>query len=99
MGKRSDEALDLTLDDFATYLRTHHSAYVQVGETTYYVTDVNEHAWRVQDTNTLNEKGHFTDASDLVQTVSELIELPFLEGQSLADVFEEVTIYASVKDA
>lgn len=97
MGKKAADALDISLEELPTYLRTKHSAYMQVGTKTFYLTDVNEHAWRAQDTDRLNDKGHFTDASELVDTVGEFIDLPFYEGKSIADLFGESTFYASEK--
>ncbi|MBE6465610.1 CDP-alcohol phosphatidyltransferase [Denitrobacterium detoxificans] len=103
MGKRAEEALDIaTIDDLKTYLRVSHAAYMQVGVYTYYLTDVNSHAWRVQDTNELNEKAHYVDCSDLVPTIDEFLHVPFTdEGESIEDLFADATFFASegsVKD-
>ena len=54
MGRKAEEALELTFDDLYTYLRANHSVFMQVGEATYYITDVNDHDWRAQDVNQLN---------------------------------------------
>ncbi len=99
MGRQSDEALSLAdIDEFIAYLRKYHSAYMQWSDVTYYITDANDIYWRAQDTNILNEKGHFVDCSELIATLSEFIDLPFLEGgRSIRDVFDEATFYASVK--
>ena len=45
----------------------------------------------------LNDKGHYVDASDLVPTVSEFLTLPFADGKSISDLFDEATFYASEK--
>ena len=97
MGRKAEEALELTFDDFYTYLRANHSVFMQVGEATYYITDVNDHDWRAQDVNQLNEKGHFTDCSELVYILNDFLALPFIDGKSIKDVFDEATFYASVK--
>ncbi len=92
---KSVEALDLTYDQFVDFLRANHSAYLQVGEFTYYLTDVNDHAWRAQDTDVLNGKGHYTDCSDLVPTLAEFMALPFIDGRTVEQVFDESTVFAS----
>lgn len=98
MGRQAEEALELTFDDLYTYLRANHSVYMQVGDATYYITDVNNHEWRAQDTTKLNEKGHYVDCSELVYILNEFLCLPFVDGKSIKDVFDEATFYASVKD-
>ena len=54
--------------------------------------------WRVQDCSKLNDKGRFTDCSELVTTMPELIELPFLDGKSIHDLFHDATFYESVQE-
>ena len=97
MGMKSDEALDLKFDDLADYLGAKHSVYMEYAGALYYLTDVNEHYWRVQSTTEFNEKGHYTDISELVNSVNEFINLPFIDGKSIADVFDDAKFYASVK--
>ncbi|MEF2656177.1 MAG: CDP-alcohol phosphatidyltransferase [Eggerthellaceae bacterium] len=99
MGRQSDEALELaSVDELIAYLMGAHSAYMQWAELTYYLTDANDIYWRAQDTNELNEKDHFVDCSELIASVREFIDLPFMEGgRSIRDVFPEATFYASVK--
>ncbi len=97
MGTKAAEVLDVSLEDLTNYLRAKHSVYMEVGETTYYLTDVNDGYWRAQYTNQINEKGHYVDASELVPMVSEFLTLPFMEGKSINDVFEEAVFYASEK--
>ena len=58
---------------------------------------MNDRYWRVQDTTQKNEKGHYVDCSPLVPTISEFLELPFREGKSVKDLFEEADFHASVK--
>lgn len=98
VGRKAEEALELaTIDDLIAYLRETHSAYMQTGAETYYLTDANDIYWRAQDTNQLNEKDHFVDCSELVPTLSEFIDLPFIEGESIRDVFDTSSFYASIK--
>lgn len=97
MGAKSEEALDITYDDLQPYLHTNHSVYMDVDGDLYYLTDVNDRYWRVQDTTEFNDKGHYVDCSPLVPTISEFLELPFREGNSIKDLFESATFYASVK--
>ena len=98
MGAKAEEKLDITLDDVRNYLHAHHSLYMDVNGASYYLTDVNDRYWRVQDTSKLNEKGHYVDCSELVSTISEFLELPFGEDQkSISELFEDAEFYASVK--
>ena len=97
MGNKAAEALDVTLDDLKPYLHANHSVYMEVDGETYYITDVNDRYWRVQRTNELNEKGHYVDASELVPTLSEFLDLPFKDGESISAMFDRATFYASEK--
>ena len=98
MGVKAAEALEISLDDLTNYLRANHSVYMEVAGQVYYLTDANDIYWRVQRTDKLNEKGHYTDASELVPVVSEFLALPFLDGKSITDLFPEAVFYASVKE-
>ena len=98
MGVKAEEKLDISLDDLTNYLHANHAVYMEVGGETYYLSDVNDRYWRVQDTSKLNEKGHYVDCSELVPTLSEFLSLPFGEaGKSISDLFDEATFYASEK--
>lgn len=97
MGAKADEALEISYDELSTYLHANHSVYMDVDGDLYYLTDVNDRYWRVQDTTQKNDKGHYVDCSPLVPTLSEFLELPFREGKSVKDLFEGATLYASVK--
>ena len=97
MGTKAAEALDVSYDGLPTYLHANHSVYMEVDGATYYLTDVNDRYWRVQDTSQKNEKGHYVDCSELVPTNSEFLELPFAGGESIKDVFDRATFYASEK--
>ena len=78
MGKKAAEALDINYDELAEYLHCNHSVYMKLDSSIYYLTDVNYESWRAQDTSRINEKGHFTDCSELVPTVDEFLSLPFV---------------------
>ncbi len=97
MGAKADEALEISYDELSTYLHANHSVYMDVDGDLYYLTDVNDRYWRVQDTTQKHDKGHYVDCSPLVPTLSEFLELPFREGKSVKDLFEGATLYASVK--
>ena len=98
MGVKASEVLELSYDDLRTYLHANHSVYMEVEGATYYLTDVNDRYWRVQDTTKLNEKGHYVDCSELVPTISEFLELPFADGESIKTLFDKASFYASVKE-
>lgn len=97
MGTKATEELDVSFDELPMYLRAHHSAYMEVNGTLYYLTDVNDMYWRAQDTAKLNDKGHYTDASELVPTMAEFMALPFVNGKTIEEVFDEAVFYASEK--
>ena len=97
MGKKAAEALEMTIDELPNYLRANHSIYMDVEGQTFYLSDVNDIYWRVQRTDQLNEKGHYTDCSELVPLVSEFLTLPFLDGKSITDLFDSAVFYASEK--
>lgn len=96
MGAKADETLELKYEDLPAYLHMNHSAYMAVEGDLYYLTDVNERYWRVQDTTQLNDKGHYIDCSPLVPTISEFLKLPFRGGKCIKDLFEQTVFYASV---
>ena len=58
---------------------------------------MNDHFGRVQDTATLNDKGHFTDLSEPVDTVNAFLESPAIDGKTIIELFGEATFYASEK--
>lgn len=97
MGMKSNEVLEISYEELPTYLHANHSIYMETGGKCYYLTDVNDRYWRVQDCSQKNEKGHYVDCSALVPTISEFLELPFVDDKSVKDLFEEATFYASVK--
>lgn len=103
MGRQSDEALEVAdVEALVNYLMGAHSVFMQYEAQTYYLTDANDIYWRAQDTNKLNEKTHFTDCSELVASVREFVDLPFIEGadgakKSIRDAFDQATFYPSIK--
>lgn len=97
MGLKAEEALELDYDGLYDYLRREHSCYMVHDGKLYYLTDVNSHAWRAQDTEVLNDKGHYTDCSELVSTLGEFLGLPFADGKTVEEVFADATFYASYK--
>ena len=97
MGMKAAEALEISYDELPTYLHANHSVYMEVDGATYYLTHVNDRYWRVQDTTQFNDKGHYVDCSELVPTISEFLELPFLDGKSVKDLFDGATFFASEK--
>lgn len=98
MGVKAAEVLEVSYDELKTYLHANHSVYMEVEGASYYLTDVNDRYWRVQDTAQLNEKVHYVDCSELVPTLSEFLELPFADGESVKSLFEKAAFYASVKE-
>ena len=98
MGMKAEEKLEISADDLRTYLHANHSVYMDVNGASYYLTDVNDRYWRVQDTSKMNEKKHYVDCSELVPTISEFLSLPFgEENKSILDLFDQAEFYASVK--
>lgn len=82
-------------EGFLKLLRSKTRAFVSINDHEYYITHTDGY-WRVQDCETLNDKGHFTDCSELVNTVCEVVELPWICGKSLHDSFAGATVYEAV---
>ena len=97
MGQKAQKPIDITVEELPTYLRTSHSVFMDLDGKSYYLTDVNDHFWRVQDTAVLNDKGHFTDVSEPVDTVDAFLSMPAIDGKSVLDVFPGAVFYASEK--
>ena len=95
MGVMAEDTVEISPDELDNYLRSNTRVFAKVGEGTYYVTHTDGY-WRVQDCGKLNEKGHFTDCSELVPTVNELLHLRCIDGKSLYDLAEEAEFYASL---
>lgn len=95
MGVMAEDSIEISPDELDGYLRAKTRLFAKVGEETYYVTHTDGY-WRVQDCGKLNEKGHFTDCSELVPTVNEVLHLRCIDGKSLYDLAEEAEFYASL---
>ena len=85
MGLKADETISLEFEDLLSYLRSKTRIFMDADGGQYYITHTDGY-WRVQDFNQLNDKGRFTDCSELVTTLSELIELHWHEGKSIHDL-------------
>lgn len=94
MGVKAEEVVDIDFEGFLQYLRSKTRAFVDIEGHDYYVTHTDGY-WRIQDCEKLNDKGHFTDCSDLVTTVSEVVEMPWKDGKSLHDLFGQATVFES----
>lgn len=99
MGQKAQEPIEIAIEELPTYLRKNHSVFMDLGDKSYYLTDVNDHFWRVQDTAQTNEKGHFTDVSELVATVDDFLATPAIDGKTIAEVAPEAVFFASEKPA
>ena len=97
MGVMAEEKLEIGPDTLEGYLRSNTRVFTKVNDATYYVTHTDGY-WRVQDCANLNDKGHFTDCSELVNTLSELIELPWHDGKSIHDLCAGATFYESIQE-
>lgn len=98
MGVQAEEVLEVgTFEDFANYLRAHTRVFMEVEGKAYYLTHTDEY-WRAQDCAVMNDKGHFTDCSDLVPTLDELLGLAWLDGKSVKDVFADAKFFKSIEE-
>ena len=97
MGLKADETLAVTFEELLGYLRSKTRVFMDVDDHGYYITHTDGY-WRVQDCEQLNDKGRFTDCSELVPTLSELAELPWLDGKSIHDLHRDAVFYESVQD-
>lgn len=97
MGFKAGEIVDVDFEGFLKYLRAKTRVFVDVDEHRYYITHTDGY-WRVQDCDVLNDKGHFTDCSELVNTVCEVVELPWIAGRSLHDAYTDAVVYESVPE-
>ena len=97
MGRKAEEPLEIDFEGFQTYLRSKTRVFMDVDGDEYYITHTDGY-WRVQDCSKLNDKGRFTDCSELVPTMSELVELPWHDGKSIHGLFPEATFYESIQE-
>ncbi len=89
-------ALDTDFEGFLKYLRSTTRAFYTVDDHQFYVTHTDGY-WRVQDCDELNEKGHFSDCSELVTTMPELVELAWHGDKSLHDLFGKAVVSEAVE--
>lgn len=92
---KAGDVIDTDFEGFLKLLRSKTRAFLTIDGHGYYVTHTDGY-WRVQDCEDLNDKGHFTDCSDLVNTLCEVVELPWIQGKSLHDNFAGATVYEAV---
>lgn len=97
MGLKAEEPLEIDFEGLEGYLRSKTRVFMDVDGGHYYVTHTDGY-WRVQDCTTLNDKGRFTDCSELVATMPELIDLPWHDGKSIRDLFDSATFYESIQE-
>ena len=97
MGMKASEQLPMSFEELLGYLRSTTRAFMDVQDHEYYITHTDGY-WRVQDCEELNDHGRFTDCTDLVTTLPELVELPWLNGKSIHDLTPAATFYASVQE-
>lgn len=92
---QAGDVVETDFEGFLKLLRSKTRAFVTIDDHEYYITHTDGY-WRVQDCEALNDKGHFTDCSELVNTVCEVVELPWICGKSLHDSFSGATVYEAV---
>lgn len=97
MGLKANEAIEVDFEGFLAYLRSKTRVFMDVDGEEYYITHTDGY-WRVQDCSKLNDKGRFTDCTELVTTMPELVELPWHDGKSIHDLFPEATFYESIQE-
>lgn len=97
MGLKADQEIVLDFEGLLSYLRSKTRVFMDVDGHEYYVTHTDGY-WRVQDCERLNDKGRFVDCSELVTTLSELVELPWLDGKSVHDLTENATFFESIQE-
>lgn len=95
MGFKTGNIVDVDFEGFLKYLRAKTRVFIAVNGHEYHITHTDGY-WRIQDCSVLNEKGHFSDCSELVNTVCEVVELPWIEGHSLHDLYHDAVVYESV---
>ena len=78
---QAGDVVETDFEGFLKLLRSKTRAFVSINDHEYYITHTDGY-WRVQDCEALNDKGHFTDCSELVNTVCEVVELPWIAGKS-----------------
>lgn len=97
MGMKADQEISLDFEGLLSHLRSKTRVFMDVDGHEYYVTHTDGY-WRVQDCERLNDKGRFVDCSELVTTLPELVELPWLDGKSVHDLTDCATFYESIQE-
>ena len=97
MGLKAEEEISLSADELQSYLRSKSRVFMSIEGHDYYITHTDGY-WRVQDCEKLNDKGRFTDCSELASTLSEFIGLPWLDGKSTGELAESATFAASIQE-
>ena len=97
MGMKAEQEISLGFEELLSYLRSKTRVFMDVDGHGYYVTHTDGY-WRVQDCEQLNETGHFADCSELVTTLPELVELPWLDGKSVHDLAAGAKFFESIQD-
>lgn len=97
MGMKASEQLPMSFEELLGYLRSKTRVFMDVQGHEYYITHTDGY-WRVQDCEVLNDHDRFTDCSELVTTLPELVELVWLDGKSIHDLTPDATFYASVQE-
>ena len=97
MGLKVEETISLSFEELLGYLRSKTRIFMDVDGGHYYVTHTDGY-WRVQNCDELNDKGRFSDCSELVNTLSELVELPWHDGKSIHDLCEVATFHESCQE-
>lgn len=97
MGMKADQEISLDFEGLLSYLRSKTRVFMDVDGHEYYVTHTDGY-WRVQDCERLNDNGRFVDCSELVTTLPELAELPWLDGKSVHDLTDSATFYESIQE-
>ena len=69
---QAGDVVETDFEGFLKLLRSKTRAFVSINDHEYYITHTDGY-WRVQDCEALNDKGHFTDCSELVNTVCEVV--------------------------
>ena len=75
MGLKADETISLSFEELLGYLRSKTRVFMDVDDGQYYITHTDGY-WRVQDCSQLNDKGRFTDCSELVTTAPNNVTAP-----------------------
>lgn len=99
MGVKAEETVTFdNYDVFVNDLRAKTRIFMEYDGNEYYLTHTDGY-WRAQDCSKLNDKQHFTDCSELVTTLAEFLELPWLAGdKSVKDVYADARFFESIQE-